>query len=243
MKLKNAIILAAGLGNRLNSISGSKPKCLVEIEGKPILFYTLTKLIREGYGKICIVTGYNSSQIENYIKFNFPQVKIVFNERYLSYGNFESLKLGLKSFGEITQVTVLDADILFETSILEKIDVERNLILSSIIKLNHDPVYISIGNGKIIFLSKDSKNGLDTNSEYIGIFNMNQENIKLVTELKYTNTFDYEQVFHANKLNFNQLDVSEFNWFELDDQIHLNTINSLPTEVKMKILDVDAQYK
>jgi choline kinase len=68
LKLKNAIILAAGLGNRLNSISGSKPKCLVEIEGKPILFYTLTKLIRKGYGKICIVTGYNSSQIENYIK-------------------------------------------------------------------------------------------------------------------------------------------------------------------------------
>lgn len=241
--MKNAIILAAGLGKRLNSISGSKPKCLFEIEGKPVLFYTLKKLIQQDYDKICIVTGYNSNLIENYVKSNFPEVKIVFNDKYLSYGNFESLKLGIKSFGKIHQATVLDADLIFEIGILDKIDVTRNVILSSRIKLNHDPVYISIGNDKIIFLSKDSQNKLETNSEYIGIFNINQDNIRSITELDYITTFDYEQVFHVNKLDFNQLDVSEFNWFELDDQIHLDTINSLPTEIKAKIFNLDAQYK
>ncbi|MEE2885444.1 MAG: sugar phosphate nucleotidyltransferase, partial [Chloroflexota bacterium] len=39
-----AVLLAAGLGTRLRPITNSQPKCLVEINGKPLLAYWLDSL-------------------------------------------------------------------------------------------------------------------------------------------------------------------------------------------------------
>ena len=53
-----AIILAAGRGSRMESLTRDRPKCLVEVRGKPLLQWQLDALRGSGIEEIAIVTGY-----------------------------------------------------------------------------------------------------------------------------------------------------------------------------------------
>lgn len=53
-----AIILAAGRGSRMKSLTDERPKCLVELRGKPLLQWQLESLRAAGISDIAVVTGY-----------------------------------------------------------------------------------------------------------------------------------------------------------------------------------------
>lgn len=53
-----AIILAAGRGSRMKNLTDERPKCLVELRGKPLLEWQLAALRKAGISEISIVTGY-----------------------------------------------------------------------------------------------------------------------------------------------------------------------------------------
>jgi L-glutamine-phosphate cytidylyltransferase len=53
-----AIILAAGRGSRMKSLTDERPKCLVELRGKTLLEWQLGALRETGVNEIAIVTGY-----------------------------------------------------------------------------------------------------------------------------------------------------------------------------------------
>ena len=61
------LLLSAGLGTRLRPLTLSKPKCLVEINGKPILEHWLDKLDNIGAEKVLINTHYLSEQVDKFI--------------------------------------------------------------------------------------------------------------------------------------------------------------------------------
>lgn len=62
-----ALLLAAGLGTRLRPVTDHMPKCLVPINGKPLLEYWLENLSKAGVDKFLINTSYLSEQVEEYI--------------------------------------------------------------------------------------------------------------------------------------------------------------------------------
>jgi choline kinase len=53
-----AIILAAGRGSRMENLTEERPKCLVELRGKPLLDWQLEALNTAGISEVAIVTGY-----------------------------------------------------------------------------------------------------------------------------------------------------------------------------------------
>ena len=57
-----AIIMAAGKGSRLGSLTESKPKSLLEIKGKRLLDINIAMLHKYGIWDITIVTGYQDWQ-------------------------------------------------------------------------------------------------------------------------------------------------------------------------------------
>jgi mannose-1-phosphate guanylyltransferase len=63
-----AILLAAGLGTRLRPITDTIPKCLVPINGKPLIDYWLEQLTKAGIENFLINTHYLHEQVETYIK-------------------------------------------------------------------------------------------------------------------------------------------------------------------------------
>jgi UDP-N-acetylglucosamine diphosphorylase/glucosamine-1-phosphate N-acetyltransferase len=61
--MKQAVILAAGEGQRLRPFTVTRPKVMLEIGGKPILQYTIEALAQNGIRQIILVVGYRKEQI------------------------------------------------------------------------------------------------------------------------------------------------------------------------------------
>lgn len=65
-----AMIFAAGLGTRLLPLTLTKPKALVEVGGKPMLWHVLMRLKREGFEDIVINVHHLAHQIKDYLSAN-----------------------------------------------------------------------------------------------------------------------------------------------------------------------------
>lgn len=69
-----AILLAAGLGTRLRPLTNHTPKCLVAINGQPLLDYWLHLLFGHGVTEILINTHYLAEKVEQHVR-NGPWAK------------------------------------------------------------------------------------------------------------------------------------------------------------------------
>ena len=68
MKPIRALLLAAGLGTRLRPITNSTPKCMVPLDGEPILEHWLKKLELAGCETALVNTHHLSEQVVDFIK-------------------------------------------------------------------------------------------------------------------------------------------------------------------------------
>ncbi len=63
----NALLLSAGYGTRLRPLTLKTPKCLVEINGQPLLDHWLTNLNGLGVSKTLINTHYLNSKVDDFL--------------------------------------------------------------------------------------------------------------------------------------------------------------------------------
>lgn len=119
-----AIILAAGRGSRLGPRTSDRPKCLVEVAGRPIVDYALNALKAVGVAEVVIVVGYRGQQVRDHVTRRWPTLdtKFVANDRFLQSGTTQSLFLGLAAIVPNRDVLVIEGDVAFEPTLL------RNLI-------------------------------------------------------------------------------------------------------------------
>lgn len=82
---KRAILLAAGLGTRLQPLTDILPKCLMPINGRPLLEYWLQNLISAGFNKLLINTHYKPDFFRDYLKNSVfeDKIKLVHEETLL----------------------------------------------------------------------------------------------------------------------------------------------------------------
>lgn len=73
-KMPAAIILCGGKGMRLRPLTIDKPKPLIEIADKPILFHIVNHLIKSGITKYYIATGYKSEKIRAFMLKEFKDL-------------------------------------------------------------------------------------------------------------------------------------------------------------------------
>ncbi|MYA27846.1 MAG: NTP transferase domain-containing protein, partial [Nitrospira sp. SB0666_bin_27] len=58
-----AVILAAGRGRRLEVLTRHRPKCLIDVGGKPLLYRYFDVLAHLGVTRICMVVGYKQEHV------------------------------------------------------------------------------------------------------------------------------------------------------------------------------------
>ena len=71
MEVDQAVILAAGKGERLEPFTYTKPKPLVQVLDKPFIYYVLENLRAVGISEVVFVVGYLKDKIVAYVKENF----------------------------------------------------------------------------------------------------------------------------------------------------------------------------
>ena len=83
-----ALLLAAGLGTRLQPLTDHIPKCLIEIGGKPLLEYWITMLYNGGVYPLLVNLHHHADKVSNFI-YNSPYrefVTTVYEKKLLGTG-------------------------------------------------------------------------------------------------------------------------------------------------------------
>lgn len=83
-----ALLLSAGFGTRLRPITDHVPKCLVNINGKPLLSYWFDLLEPSEIDKILVNTHYLPEKVEEFINHSSSsvKVKIIYEDTLLGTG-------------------------------------------------------------------------------------------------------------------------------------------------------------
>jgi CTP:phosphocholine cytidylyltransferase-like protein len=101
-----AILLAAGMGTRLNSLTITTPKPLIEINGAPLIERQIEMLKEKKVGEIIVLTGYLKDKFA-YLEDKYG-VKLVYNDKYALFNNIYTMYLVREYLGNSY---VLDADV------------------------------------------------------------------------------------------------------------------------------------
>ena len=116
-----AIILAAGMGKRLQNLSGGLPKSMIEIGGKSIIHRQIESCLAVGIKKFVFVLGFKKNILQDHIlqKLKRENCSFVFNPVFDRTNTLYSLWLARKYFDD--DFIYFNADVIFKEELLLKI--------------------------------------------------------------------------------------------------------------------------
>lgn len=212
--MTKALILAAGQGSRLRPITNTRPKCLVELDGKSILSHQIKTLNSVMIDDIHVVTGYLARKIED-LGFDTSH-----NEKYdktnMVYSLFCALEF-LKSCNE--DLIIAYGDIIYEKKNLDALLKSEHCISCMIdknwLKLwslrNENPLddaetLVVDSDDNIIEIGKKPINYENINGQYTGLIKIKAEAIaKIIAFYENLN----RQVFYDGQ-DFNNMYMTSF---------------------------------
>jgi len=116
MEIKEAIILAGGLGTRLQSVLPGLPKCMAPVNGRPFLSYIISYYRQQGIEKFIFSLGYKHEVISAWIKQEYPAMPADFVVENEPLGTGGAIQLAVeKAKGK--DVLILNGDTLFKVNL------------------------------------------------------------------------------------------------------------------------------
>ena len=155
MQIKEAIILAGGLGTRLRESVPDLPKCMAPVAGRPFLSYVIDHLRMQGIQHFIFSLGYKSEIIEKWLKTEYAtlQYEIVIEEEPLGTGG--AIQFALQK-ANTNNILIANGDTLFKVNVPELFDLhqrsnaECTLSLKPMKSFDRYGVVEIASNGKII---------------------------------------------------------------------------------------------
>jgi len=108
-----AIIIAAGVGSRLNPLTNDKPKCMLEFNGKTLLQHQIEALRGAGIDRIVVIKGYKKEVI------NYPDLIYYINDNYQNNNILHSLFYAEKEMDD--EFIAAYSDIYYDKNIVERL--------------------------------------------------------------------------------------------------------------------------
>lgn len=117
--MKQAMLLAAGLGTRLRPLTDTMPKALVPVAGKPLLFHVLQRLKESGFQRVIVNVHHFGEQIIDYLEANngFGMDVRVSDERGLLLDTGGGIRKAAPFFDTDNPVFIHNVDILSDLDI------------------------------------------------------------------------------------------------------------------------------
>lgn len=115
-----AVILAAGVGSRLQPLTDTTPKGLVPVAGKPMMGYAVDAFEAAGFSEVVVVTGHLAEQVQAFCDVSPVRCTVVHNPRYDTANNYYSLLVAEQALGGEEFIKV-DSDLVFLPPVLDRI--------------------------------------------------------------------------------------------------------------------------
>lgn len=117
-----AVILAAGMGKRLGTLTRSNTKCMIRVNGVTLIERMLKQLdnLSPTLEKIIIVTGYEGKKLQDFISalHVFTPIEYVDNPLYATTNNIYSLYLAKDHLLQ-DDTLLFESDLIFEDSVID----------------------------------------------------------------------------------------------------------------------------
>ncbi|MCL1960056.1 MAG: 2-aminoethylphosphonate--pyruvate transaminase [Spirochaetes bacterium] len=226
--IKQAIIVAAGLGSRLKKKIVSMPKGFLELSGIAIVEWSVQKLLACGVEKIIIGTGYHAEAYDELAK-KYLAIQTVFSAEYETTSSMATLNVCAPYVTD--DFLLLESDLIYDSIGLSVLcnDIHKNVILASSATNSGDEVYLEAANGSFLkALSKNKAELSSTCGELVGITKISLSLLKAMCayyEKKRAELpkLDYEHAIMAcndsNPVFIRK--VEYYAWREIDDESHL----------------------
>jgi len=131
-----AIILAGGLGTRLQSVVSDIPKPMAPIGDKPFLVYILEYLKRNGIKKVILSVGYKWEVIQKYFGSEYKGIKLVYSVEDEPLGTGGAIKQAL-SYVDSKEIYIINGDTFFNVD-LSEFSLENGSMLQLALKTMSD---------------------------------------------------------------------------------------------------------
>lgn len=174
-----AVILAAGKGTRIHTITNGGPKSLLPIGKSTLLGQSLDTFRDQGVNEIVIVTGYRRHVIAEYVKRNWSgRYEIVFNPHYETTNVLYSFWLALPYLKE--DFVFLHADTVFEPEVLARL-LAHNQKAEMVFAVDNHPceeeeMKVQVSNGQVTLVTKEMPSD-SANGEFLGLARVSAERI------------------------------------------------------------------
>lgn len=150
-KVKRAIIMAAGIGKRMQPVTFTIPKPMVKVNGTRMIDTVIDALHDQGIYEIIIVVGYLKEQFE-ILKTKYDGITIVENPYYNEFNNISSLYVAREY---LEDVIILDGDQIIYDSTIVRADYEKSGYNAVWTEGKTDEWLMQVDNGKVISCSRD----------------------------------------------------------------------------------------
>lgn len=165
-----ALVLAAGVGKRLWTVTQHRPKCLIEIGWRTLLHRYLDNLSSLGIQRADIVVGYKQDMIRKAVEADSCGVRVNFlvNEQF-HRGSISSLWVARTALDD--DMLVMDADVLFHREILRRLvqsPYPNALLMDDTVKQTGEECMVVAEGGRVTALTKKLPARYDHAGEGVG---------------------------------------------------------------------------
>ncbi len=167
--IRQAVIVAGGLGSRFGGRTQAMPKGFIEIDGVPMVERSVKKLIAAGVEQIIIGTGHCSEWYDRLAQ-KYSCIKTVRNDNYADTSSMGTLAVCAPLV--TGDFYLLESDLLYDSVGLRVLanDARADVILASGATHSEDEVYLAAdGNGVLTRVSKDKSLVPNPAGELVGI--------------------------------------------------------------------------
>ena len=237
-----AVIMAGGLGLRINKHIDNKPKGFIEIDGVTLIERAIHIMKKHGIRRFIIGTGYQSRYYEKLAE-KIPRILLKKNPIYAQTSSFYTL-YNLREL--ITEdFLLLESDLLFEEKAIQYLQQhnERDVVLASGRTHSRDEVYIETDDRSILVrMSKDRKELNRVDGELVGITRLSLQTFQQIcaayqADESLARKIDYETalttISRTHPIRVDKID--DLVWTEIDMVPHLDrAINIIYPRIKKK---------
>ncbi len=238
--IRQAVIVAGGLGSRFGDKTKLMPKGFIEIEGVPMVERSVQKLIAAGIEEIIIGTGHCSQYYDELAK-KYHVIKTVRNDNYANTSSMGTLEVCVPYI--TGDFILLESDLIYDAVGLKVLQNEErsNVILASGKSNSHDEVYLAAdANGVLTEVSKNKEIIPNPAGELVGITKISKACLnKMMAYYKSSPDLiklDYETALKQVSAEGESVYVHKieyYAWTEIDDQDMLErAINEIYPRIK-----------
>lgn len=242
-----AIILAAGKGTRLGTLTDNIPKPMIEVNEIKIIDNLISLLIKNNFRKVVVVTGFLHQTLSTHLQQYQAEIDLVMieNKDYASTNNIYSLWLAQDHLKD--GFYLFEADIFFEEQILSNLVNSPNADIILLGKHNSkmDGTVVELDDKHFVenmYLKRHQREDFDFSNKYktVNFYKISPEFThhffldKLKEHIKKNDLNSYYELIIAEAIRkgykFYGLTTENLRWWEIDTQQDLQYCEAIFSE-------------